>query len=100
MYIPYDRDKYPKKLLYNVPRAPVLNVVKIDDQSAVVQVKEGLNAWDKVFLKKNGEWILIDDYPYRPERETEDRCDRMMKQFLNLDVDDKMRQALGPFLGE
>jgi hypothetical protein len=100
MYIPYDRDKYPKKLLYNVPRAPVLNVVKIDDQSAVVQVKEGLNAWDKVFLKKNGEWILIDDYPYRPERETEDRCDRMMKQFLNLDVDDKMRQVFGPFLGE
>lgn len=100
MYIPYDPDKYPIKVLYNVPRAPVLNVVKIDNQSAVVQVRVGRNAWDKVFLKRDGEWILIDDYPYTPEREPEDRCDRMMKQFLNLDVDDKMRQVFGPFLDE
>jgi hypothetical protein len=63
-------------------RTPLLNIVKMDNNSAVVQVRTGGQAWDKVFLKRKGKWIIVGDYPYST-RPPEDSNERHRKEFIN-----------------
>jgi hypothetical protein len=53
-------------------RMPFLRIVRMDDNSAIVHVKTGGQAWDKVFLKRGHDWIIVGDYPYStiPPRES------------------------------
>jgi hypothetical protein len=72
------------------PRMPLLEILRMDDNSAIVRVKITGQIWDKVLLKRGDDWIIVGDYPYSKQLIIEEPCDRISKEIINVDWGDEL----------
>jgi hypothetical protein len=70
-------------------RMPTLNILRMDDNSAIVRVRTTGQIWDKVFLKRGDHWIIVGDYPYSKKHIIEDPCERIWKEIINVEWGDE-----------
>jgi hypothetical protein len=90
MYIKAEGYYNQENIKKTAPRMPLLIILRMDDNSAIVRVKVTGQVWDKVLLKRGDDWIIVGDYPYSKQHIIEDPCERIWKEIINIEWGDEL----------